>query len=307
MSLKGRFAPSPSGRMHLGNVYSALMSYLSVKSRGGEWLLRIEDLDRQRCKSEYATQLMNDLRWMGLYWDEGPRGDEDREYYQSERQSIYDEAFDRLREKNLIYDCFCRRADILASRAPHATDGTIVYSGHCRNLTDRQREELSATRRPAQRIIVEDRDVEYTDGNYGRQRCNLAHDCGDFIIRRADGNYAYQLAVVVDDALMGVTEVVRGNDLIDSTHQQIYLYQKLDYPTPQFSHLPLLMSREGHRLAKRDQGTDMGHIRETMTPEDVVGRLMYWAGEIEKEESMTIDEAVKTFDWRKMKKENIIV
>lgn len=307
MRLKGRFAPSPSGRMHLGNVYSALMSYLSVKSRGGEWLLRIEDLDRQRCKTEYALQLMDDLRWMGLEWDEGPQTEKEREYFQSARQEIYDQAFERLRESGLIYDCYCRRADILASRAPHATDGTIVYSGRCKNLTDEEREELSATRKPAQRIVVSDQTVEYIDGNYGRQTCNLARDCGDFIIRRADGNYAYQLAVVVDDALMGVNEVVRGNDLIDSTHQQIYLYDKLGYTTPSFYHLPLLMSKEGHRLAKRDQGTDMGYIRETMTPERLMGRLMYWAGQIGEDEAITIEEAVKEFDWGNMRKENIVV
>ena len=248
---RGRFAPSPTGRMHLGNVFCALLSWLSAKSKGGEWLLRIEDLDPQRSRKEYALQLMDDLQWLGLPWDGEP-------VWQSQRGHIYEEYLHLLTEMGLTYPCFCTRADIMATQAPHETDGRVVYKGTCRpksrdaarsvptatSLTPqtvplRQGDERSGgggltahhsplTTPPATtRLIVPDCTIPFTDGHYGQHDINLAEHCGDYIIRRKDGAWAYQLAVVVDDALMGVTEIVRGRDLLLSSPQQIHLRELL--------------------------------------------------------------------------------
>ncbi len=296
--MKGRFAPSPSGRMHLGNIYSAVLSWLSAKSQGGEWLLRIEDLDRQRCKPEYALQIEDDLRWMGLVWDEGgSTGGPNGPYCQSQRNAIYQNELEKLRAKGLLYPCFCTRADIMASSAPHQADGQVVYSGRCRNLAESQRVELEKVRKPATRLMVDDAEICFTDIHYGRQSYNLAHECGDFIVQRADGNFAYQLAVVVDDALMGVTEVVRGCDLLPSTPQQIYLYRLLGYKTPQFAHVPLLMSEGGRRLAKRDKGTDMGTLRQNYTPEELLGLIANYAGIVDKPTAISLHELTGEFRW----------
>ena len=204
--MKGRFAPSPTGRMHLGNVYSALLSWLSVRSQGGAWVLRIEDLDPQRSRREFARQIEDDLRWLGLEWDEY--------YVQSERGEIYTHYLEVLGQKSLTYPCYCTRADIMATQAPHESDGRIVYAGTCR---PKQQEEAwlnvdshPSGRKPATRIIVPDEEISFVDAHYGEQSVNLARHCGDFVLRRADGAWAYQLAVVVDDALMGITEVVRA-------------------------------------------------------------------------------------------------
>ena len=310
--MKGRFAPSPSGRMHLGNVYSAMLSYLSAKKSGGEWILRIEDLDRQRCKKEYSAQLLDDLLWLGLKWDNFSSDSTfpglSDEFFQSNRDSFYVKVFDLLSEKGLVYDCFCRRADLLASSAPHASDGRTVYSGKCRKLSEYEKSILYKTRSPAKRLIVEDGSASFTDGHFGLQTCSLASDCGDFIIRRADGNFSYQLAVVVDDALMGVDEVVRGRDLISSTFEQLYLYEKLDFDrAPTFYHLPLLVSEDGRRLSKRDKDCDMGFLRENYSPEFLIGKILFLCGCIEKEESLSLSEAVSAFDWQKVKKEDISI
>ena len=213
---RGRFAPSPTGRMHLGNVFCALLSWLSAKSKGGEWVLRIEDLDPQRSKKDYALLLMDDLQWLGLPWDGEP-------VWQSQRGDIYEEYLQRLTNMGLTYPCYCTRADIMATQAPHETDGRVVYKGTCRPSTPSP---LSAHRSPlaaTTRLIVPDCTIPFTDGHYGKHDINLAEHCGDYIIRRKDGAWAYQLAVVVDDALMGVTEIVRGRDLLLSSPQQIHL------------------------------------------------------------------------------------
>ena len=270
---RGRFAPSPTGRMHLGNVFCALLSWLSAKSKGGEWVLRIEDLDPQRSRREYALQLMDDLQWLGLPWDGEP-------VWQSQRGHIYEEYLHRLTEMGLTYPCYCTRADIMATQAPHETDGRVVYKGTCRpkytdavrsvptpsgedNSFNVQRSTLTSLLSPPEtggvprsgkgvdspftanpstfniqpspltvtpattRLIVPDRIIPFTDGHYGQHDINLAEHCGDYIIRRKDGAWAYQLAVVVDDALMGVTEIVRGRDLLLSSPQQIHLRELL--------------------------------------------------------------------------------
>ncbi|MDE7159928.1 MAG: tRNA glutamyl-Q(34) synthetase GluQRS [Muribaculaceae bacterium] len=276
MVVKGRFAPSPTGRMHLGNVYAALMSWLFVKSAGGKWLLRIEDLDPGRSRPEYARALEDDLLWLGLEWDEGGlanRGDAGP-YSQSRRSETYAEAFESLREAGRVYPCTCTRADILATQAPHQSDGTPVYGGRCRPA-----EMPAATPVPepqtrhSMRLWVPDEDVEFHDLICGPQRVRLSRECGDFVIRRSDGAWGYQLAVVVDDAMMGVTQVVRGNDLLTSAAGQCHIYDLLGYARPEFGHLPLLCNEAGQRLSKRDASLDMGVLRREFSPEALLGRI----------------------------------
>lgn len=276
----GRFAPSPSGRMHLGNIYTAVMSWLSARSQGGRWILRIEDLDPQRSKPEYTRLIEDDLRWLGLEWDEG--GTDGRgshgPYLQSLRHDIYADALRRLEEKGLTYRCICRRADILATQAPHESDGRVIYKGTCRPPRLGGTAEIADDRPAATRLYVPDRTIAFTDRICGPQSVNLATHCGDFILRRADGAWAYQLAVVVDDALMGVTEVVRGNDLLLSTAQQIYLYRLLGFPVPEFAHLPLLCNAAGQRLSKRDGAMSMDALRAIHTPQSLLGHIANLAG-----------------------------
>ena len=274
----GRFAPSPSGRMHLGNIYTALLSWLSVKSRGGKWILRIEDLDPQRSKIEHARMIEDDLLWLGLEWDEGgldgigPNGP----YVQSLRHHFYEDALDRLKAMGLCYPCTCTRADILATQAPHESDGRVVYKGTCRPSAIPS--PFIGKPRAAVRLYVPDEDISFTDRIKGPRSVNLARHCGDFVLRRGDGAWAYQLAVVVDDALMGVTEVVRGDDLLLSAAQQIYLYRLLGYDPPEFAHVPLVCNESGIRLSKRDRSLSMEYLRARHSPEEILGMAAHRAG-----------------------------
>ncbi|MBD5207803.1 MAG: tRNA glutamyl-Q(34) synthetase GluQRS [Bacteroidales bacterium] len=306
----GRFAPSPTGRMHLGNLFTALLSWLSVRSRGGRWVLRIEDLDPQRSKREATILIEEDLRWLGLYWDEG--GLENRgphgPYSQSERHNLYEEALDRIKATGFCYPCSCSRADILATQAPHQSDGRVIYGGHCRpaHLPDPNAFQAQPGRY-AVRLNVPDREIEFCDIISGRQRMNLSKECGDFILRRADGAWAYQLAVVVDDAAMGVTEVVRGNDLLLSAAQQIYLQQLLGYPTPRYAHLPLICNSSGQRLSKRDHSLSMEAIREKSTPEETIGLLAHLAGLIPEAAPISLSELIPLFSWDKLSPQPSII
>lgn len=284
---RGRFAPSPTGRMHLGNVFSALLSWLSARSKGGEWLLRIEDIDPQRSRQEYADLLMDDLQWLGLTWDGEP-------VYQHERGDIYQHYYERLREKGLTYPCYCTRSDLLATQAPHESDGRVVYAGTCRHRPP-QPGKAAATR-----LMVPDEERTFTDGHYGEQCVNLAQQVGDFIIRRKDGAWAYQLAVVVDDALMGINEVVRGRDLLLSSPQQIYVAELLGFTPPQFIHLPLLCNGEGRRLSKRDRSLDMGVLRERHEAAQIIGRLAWLAGLQEQPTPTKATDLVARFSWDKV-------
>ena len=305
--ITGRFAPSPSGRMHLGNAFSCLLAWLSARSAGGRIILRHEDLDPARCRREYADIIEEDLRWLGLDWDEGgSRGGEN--YYQSSRRELYRQVLDALDEKGLIYPCFCTRADLHAASAPHASDGTPVYSGACRGLSPEQRRERAKTRPPALRARVPDRALSFTDGLQGPYTVDMARDCGDPILRRSDGIHAYQLAVVVDDALMGVNQVVRGRDLLSSTPWQLWLQEELGFSHPAYYHVPLLLSGDGKRLSKRDGDMDLGAIRASgLSPERVIGRLAFAAGLIDREEPVTAAELLPLFGWAKLQKEDIIV
>ena len=278
MTVTGRFAPSPSGRMHLGNVFCALLAWLSVRSQGGRMVLRIEDLDPARCRPEYAAQLEDDLRWLGLTWDEGGAAG-GPSYFQSTRSSVYAAAFETLRAQGLAYPCFCTRAELHAASAPHLSDGRTVYAGTCRDLSADEVRRRSLNRTPAWRLRVPDEDIGFRDGLQGFYSENLARSTGDFILRRSDGVYAYQLAVVVDDAAQGVTEVLRGRDLLDSTPRQLYLYRQLGLTPPGFSHIPLLLAPDGRRLSKRDRDLDLGALRARCpSPEPLLGHLAHFAG-----------------------------
>lgn len=312
----GRFAPSPSGRMHLGNIFSALAAWLSVRAQNGRLILRIEDLDPRCANPERARQLIDDLRWLGLYWDEGP-------VYQHDRIDLYEAALADLAERSyarttadpsaspcpepLVYPCFCSRAELHAASAPHASDGTPVYAGTCRRLTPEQIAEKRASRPPALRLRVPDAEdptgsIAFCDRTYGEQREILARECGDFLIRRSDGVYAYQLVVVVDDAEMGVTEVVRGRDLLGSVPRQMYLQRLLGYPQPAYAHVPMLMAPDGRRLSKRERDCDLGELKKLFgTPERLLGRLAHAAGIAPDGSPRTAEQLVGSFSWDLMR------
>lgn len=262
--LTGRFAPSPSGRMHLGNVFSALLAWLSMRSQGGRMLLRMEDLDPDRCRPEYMETLRDDLDWLGLDWDE-------EQTPQSRRTDAYRAEFEKLSQLGLVYPCYCSRAELHAASAPHASDGTAIYAGTCRDLTPEER--AQKTRRPAWRVRVPEEQITFHDRLQGAYTENLARDCGDFIVRRSDGVYAYQLAVVTDDAEGGVTEVVRGRDLLSSSPRQIWLQRMLGLPAVEYCHVPLLVAPDGRRLSKRERDLDLGALRQLYTPEQLIGKL----------------------------------
>lgn len=288
--VRGRLAPSPSGRMHLGNAFSALLAWLSVRSCGGELVLRLEDLDRDRCKSEYSAQLIDDLNWLGLDWDISGE-----DYYQSRRDEHYQKHLEILDRAGLIYPCYCSRAERLAASAPHASDGRVIYSGACRNLTPDRVRCLSETREAALRLRMPDEEIVFTDGVFGSCSLNLATECGDIILRRSDGIFAYQLAVVVDDGLMGINQVVRGRDLIDSTAVQIHLHKLLGFEPPEYCHVPLLLAPDGKRLAKRERHLGMDALREKFTPQELIGILAHFAGLLEKPEAVAPQELVPSF------------
>lgn len=294
----GRFAPSPSGRMHLGNVFSALLAWLSVRSCGGKLVLRIEDLDPDRCRPEYADTLKRDLQWLGLTWDT-------EQIPQSKRSDAYRAEFEQLEKKGRIYPCYCSRGELHAASAPHASDGTLVYAGTCRNLTPAER--AAKTKAPSFRVIVPDEEISFRDHVQGVFSQNLARDCGDFILRRADGVYAYQLAVVTDDAQAGVTQVVRGCDLLPSTPRQIWLQRELGFPQPEYYHVPLLVAPDGRRLSKRERDLDMQALRSRFTPEALIGLLAHACGLLDRPQSVSALELAGDFSWSKVKKENIVI
>ena len=288
----GRFAPTPSGRMHLGNVFAALIARHSVRSRDGEMVLRMEDLDTQRTSEEYANLLRQDLNWLGLDYDrETPP--------QSARSRVYDRYFEQLQEMGLLYPCYCTRSQLHSVNAPHLSDGTYVYPGTCRNLTPARRAAMD--RKPAWRVVVPDREWSFTDRVQGAYALNLATECGDMVVRRADGVYVYQLAVTVDDGEAGVTEVVRGMDLLSSAPRQMYLQELFGFPHPEYGHVPMLLAPDGRRLSKRDRDLDLGQLRKWVKAETVIGTLAFSAGLIDRQESISAKELATVFQWEKLK------
>ncbi len=268
---RGRYAPSPTGPLHLGNVRTALLAWLQIRLVDGVFILRMEDLDLPRARAGSAAQILDDLRWLGLDWDEGPDlGGPLAPYTQSERTPLYQEALQRLINADRLYPCYCSRKDVaLAASAPHAGDTTFIYPGTCRNGAPARPE-----RDPAWRYRVPERVVSVVDEIAGPLAQTLHHEVGDFVVRRADRLFAYQLAVVVDDALMGITDVVRGVDLFDSTPRQAELFDALGTPVPRYWHVPLLLDATGRRLAKRDEAASLAALRgQGDSAPAIVGRL----------------------------------
>ena len=292
----GRFAPTPSGRMHLGNVFAALIAWLSVKSRGGSFVLRMEDLDTQRTSDEYARILREDLLWLGLSWDEETPA-------QSTRSAVYARYIQKLRDAGLLYPCYCTRSQLHSVNAPHLSDGTYVYPGTCRNLT--AEEKAAFDRAPAWRVRVPDKEYRLTDLCQGEFIQNLSADCGDFVVQRADGVHMYQLAVTVDDGEAGITEVVRGADLLGSAPRQMYLQELFGFPHPDYGHVPLLIAPDGRRLSKRDKDLDMGALRLHKKPEEIIGILAHSCGLLEQFTPISPAELCDLFDWNKLKSDSI--
>ena len=285
--------------MHLGNAFSALIAWLSARSSGGRMVLRIEDLDPRASSRERAKTLIDDLAWLGLDWDEGP-------HYQSDRLAAYEDAIVRLEELGLTYPCFCTRAELHAASAPHASDGTYLYAGTCRGLSHEEVALRAELRPPATRLRVPNEDdpagtITWTDLGFGPRQEVLARECGDFLIHRSDAVIAYQLAVVVDDCLMGVNQVVRGCDLLGSSARQTYLARLLGFEAPTFGHVPLLVAPDGRRLSKRDRDLDLGALREAgAAPETVVGALAAAAGLVEAGAQARPSDLVDAFSWDKI-------
>ncbi len=292
----GRFAPTPSGRMHLGNVFAGLIAWLSAKSQGGSMILRMEDLDRQRTSDEFADILRRDLQWLGLFWDEETRP-------QSQRSKVYDRYFENLRDLDLLYPCYCTRSQLHSVDAPHLSDGTYVFPGSCRDLSGAQHAAFG--RAPAWRVTVPDMLWTVDDRVQGVYTENLATHCGDFVVRRADGVYVYQLAVTVDDGEAGVTEVVRGMDLLSSSPRQMYLQSLFGFPHPAYGHVPMLTAPDGRRLSKRDKDMDLGCLQRYLTAEALLGFLAHSAGLIHRPIPISARELIGEFSWEKLEKENI--
>ncbi|MBD3918350.1 tRNA glutamyl-Q(34) synthetase GluQRS [Paenibacillus sp. PR3] len=308
--IRGRFAPTPSGLMHIGNARTALLSWLQIRSAGGQFILRIEDIDKPRSKPHYAEQALSDLRWLGLDWDEGPDiGGSYSPYVQSEREEQYEAALQLLLEQDKLYPCFCSRADLQAiASAPHglSSEGP-AYPGLCRHLTPSEREERGAAKQPSLRFAMPDHPISYVDEAAGPQTFESGAG-GDFVVKRADGIISYQLAVVVDDAAMGITDVLRGYDLLDSTPRQLLLYEALGLTPPRFAHVPLLLGPDGNRLAKRHGAISLASIRESgLPPELIVGALAAWSGLHDRTEPIAAQELISSFSLNKVSTAPVVV
>ncbi|HET8540676.1 MAG TPA: tRNA glutamyl-Q(34) synthetase GluQRS [Anaeromyxobacter sp.] len=279
---RGRFAPSPTGPLHLGNARTALLSWLAARAAGGAYLMRVEDLDGPRVRPGMEARILAELRWLGLDWDEGPDvGGPAGPYRQSERREAYGRALDRLRAEGRIYPCFCSRAEIVAAtQAPHGpADEGPRYPGTCAALSAAGAARRTAARTPAWRLRVAPGPVAFEDGVHGRCAFDVAATVGDFVVARADGLAAYQLAVALDDAAMGVTDVVRGDDLLPSTARQLLVYAALGLAPPRFAHVPLVVGEDGARLAKRHGALSLGELRERgADPREVVALLADLSG-----------------------------
>jgi glutamyl-tRNA synthetase len=265
---RGRYAPSPTGVLHLGNLRTALLAWLFARATDRAFLLRIEDLDRPRIRPGATARMIADLRWLGLDWDEGPdAGGPFGPYFQSQREALYAAAFARLRDAGLVYPCYCARSErARIASAPQQElqqDATPRYPGTCWTLSaNEQAAREAAGRRPSWRFRAPDGAIAFIDTLHGQIVEDVAATVGDFIVRRSDGVFAYQLAVVVDDALMGVDQVVRGDDLLASTARQLALYDALGYPRPaEYVHVPLALDRASARLAKRDSSAGLDTLR----------------------------------------------
>ena len=296
----GRFAPSPSGRLHLGNLLSSLLAWLDVRSQDGVMLFRLEDLDPARSFSSYAEMMAEDLLWLGLDWDVGWRPG-DTICAQSHRTERYALALEKLEERGLVYDCRCSRAERLAASAPHPGEERP------RGCTCRTQPKTGSSRPAAKKLWVPDSEIIWTDGHYGPQHDVLRSGEDDFIIRRSDGVFAYQLAVSVDDMEMGVTRVVRAQDLLSSTARQIALIRLLGGTPPEYCHGPLLVAPEGRKLSKREGDLSMESFRERYAPEELLGILARLSGLRDTAEPVSAQELIADFSWDRIPKAPIPV
>jgi len=299
--------------LHLGNARTFMIAWLSVRSRGGSLLLRMEDLDHPKNKSGAAAAALDDLRWLGLDWDEGPDiGGPHAPYTQTQRRTRYARALETLRARGLAYPCVCSRRDVESGQsAPHSEDG-LFYPGLCRGRFadyEAARRALPPGRLPAWRFRVpEGENVRFEDGFHGPCAQEVAALSGDFVLARDPDGAGYMLAVVVDDAAMGVTEVVRGDDLLPATPRQLLLYRALDLAPPAFIHVPLVVSEEGRRLAKRHGDTRIGALRAAgLAPEQVIGLLAWWCGWAAWGERLTLRELLPRFDLATLRREPAVL
>ena len=299
----GRFAPSPSGYLHMGNLLSLLLAWLDCRALGGELIFRMEDLDPARSRPEFAAAMETDLRWLGLDWD---RGWPDPAYAQSNRTARYEAAFRYLRERDLVYPCWCTRSQRLAAAsAPHPGEAERDRGCRCARLTREEREALLQSGRPhAWKLRSPDEVIAVEDGHMGLFVQNPAREVGDFIIRRADGVFAYQLAVCADDLEMGVTRVVRGRDLLSSAPRQKWLIETLGGTAPDYCHGPLLTEGEG-KLSKRLGSLSTQALRKEYAPEAVLGRLGFLSGLLDREEPVTARELLRGFSWERVSRTDI--
>ncbi len=296
----GRLAPSPTGAQHLGNARTYLLAWLAARSQGGKVILRIEDIDSPRVKAWAIQQAIDDLAWLGLDWDEGPTR-------QTERCALYDRALEALKESGKVYPCTCSRTDIAnAASAPHQGQEGPVYPGTC---ATRSVEAFGlCADEYCWRFRSGDKRIEFDDWVAGHQACVPAREFGDFPVTRKGGMAAYQLAVVVDDALMGVNQVVRGDDLLPSTYRQLEIYSALGYAPPQFAHVPLVVGADGRRLAKRHGDTRLSHYREMgIRAEQIIGWAAFTSGLIPSEEEVAPRDLLNTFCWDKISREQTVV
>lgn len=307
---RGRYAPSPTGALHLGALRTALLAWLFARAAGGAFILRIEDLDLPRVRPGAATAMLDDLRWLGMDWDEGPdSGGPYGPYIQSARGALYSGALARLRAAGLLYPCYCTRAELHSAQdaaiasAPHLTGAPVPYSGACRDLTASERRARGAAgRAPSLRFRASREMVTFSDRLCGAISERVSETLGDIIVRRSDGVVAYNLAVVVDDALMGVTQVVRGADLLGVTAAQRALALALGYEPPHdYAHVPLATDEAGARLAKRDAAAGLEDLRARgVTPEQVVGALAASVGLWPAGEPATPRDLLAAFDPARM-------
>ncbi len=304
--MRGRFAPSPTGYMHLGNAWTAFLCWLQIRQAGGTLVLRIEDNDEQRSKPVFRSALLEDLHWLGLHWDEGPDiGGAYGPYCQQKRYDLYDAALERLQRQEHLYPCYCSRSRLQAIGAPHAGEHS-VYDGHCYTLTPEERHHM--TKKPSWRIHVPAQTITFTDGVYGSQKSYLPTSCGDFVVRRADDMYAYQLAVSVDDGMMGITHVLRGRDLLSSTAQQIWLISLLGYVPPVYTHGPMLVDENGFRLSKRQHGLTIRQMRdESIASETILSYLAWQGGLVSEQRVYSLDELVHSCDLTKLGRDDIVI
>src|SRR5262245_12637678 len=307
----GRLAPSPTGAQHVGNARTYLLAWLSIRSRGGRVIVRIEDIDSPRVKRGAAEQALADLKWLGLDWDEGPDiGGPHAPYVQMQRLPLYAEALEQLKACERIYPCTCTRSDVAAAAsAPHVGQEGPVYPGTCAFRSALEAETLARSASEgspafAWRLRTTDSARHFVDRVAGFQSCNVAAELGDFVVAKADGSPAYQLAVVVDDHEMGITEVLRGDDLLPSAFRQFELYDFFGWSPPQFAHVPLVVGADGRRLAKRHGDTRLATLRDQgATPERLVGLLAWSCGLMERPETVAVSELFGSFDLEKLSAE----